>query len=148
MASTTAATRGHRVAELADEVGVRPDTIRYYERTGLLPPPPRTSAGYRLYPPTTIERIRFIQGCARLGLRLDDIADLLAVRDTGACPCEPAEGLLRRRIAEVDAELARLQSLRGELVRMADALPNQDCPDPTPGTWLPSTPDREEVTER
>jgi DNA-binding transcriptional MerR regulator len=148
MASTTARTHGYRVAELADVVGVRPDTIRYYERAGLLPPPPRTSAGYRLYPPSTVERVRFIQGCARLGLRLDDIVDLLAVRDTGACPCEPAEGLLRRRIAEVDAELARLHSLRGELVSMADALPNRDCPDPTPGTWLPSTSDREEVAER
>lgn len=64
------------------------------------------------------------------------------------CPCEPAKGLLRRRIADVDAEQARLQSLRGARVGMADALPNQDCSDPTPGTWLHSTPDREEVTER
>ena len=129
------------LSRLADEVDVRPDTIRYYERTGLLPPPPRTSAGYRLYPPTMIERLRFIQGCARLGLRLDDIADLLAVRDTGTCPCEPAEALLRRRITEVDAELARLNSLCVELVRMVDALPDQDCPNPTPGTWLPLRPD-------
>ena len=88
-----------------------------------------------------IERLRFIQGCARLGLRLDDIADLLAVRDTGTCPCEPAEALLRRRITEVDAELARLNSLCVELVRMVDALPDQDCPNPTPGTWLPLRPD-------
>lgn len=148
MASTTAVTSGYRVTELAHEIGVRPDTIRYYERAGLLPPPPRTSAGYRLYPATTIERIRFIQGCARLGLRLNNIADLLAVRDTGTCPCEPAKELLLRRITDVDAELARLQSLRLELVRMADALPDRDCPNPTPGTWLPSTPEGKEMTEQ
>jgi DNA-binding transcriptional MerR regulator len=49
----------------------------------------------------------FIQGCQRLGLRLADIRDLLAVLDTGECPCEPAEQLLRRRIAEIDVEMQR-----------------------------------------
>ena len=57
---------GHRLADLAGRVGVRPDTVRYYERAGLLPAPPRTSAGYRLYPAGTVDRMRFIQGCARL----------------------------------------------------------------------------------
>jgi DNA-binding transcriptional MerR regulator len=83
MTTAAATTPGYQVAELAELVGVRPDTIRYYERAGLLPPPPRTSAGYRLYPAGTVDRVRFIRGCARLGLRLVDIADLLAVRDTG-----------------------------------------------------------------
>lgn len=128
---------GMRVTELARAVGIAPDTVRYYERVGLLAAPPRSAAGYRNYPIETIDRLRFIQGCQRLGLRLADIADLLAVRDTGACPCEPAETLLRRRIRELDAELARLSSLRSELLVMADALPAHDCPDPAPGTWCP-----------
>jgi hypothetical protein len=68
-----------------------------------------------------------------LGLRLREINDLLAVRDTGRCPCEPAETLLRRRIGEIDAGLARLSALRAELVAMADRLPGPDCPDPAPG---------------
>jgi DNA-binding transcriptional MerR regulator len=148
MASTLTPTRTYRVAELAAEIGVRPDTIRYYERAGLLPPPPRTSAGYRLYPSSAVDRLRFIQGCTRLGLRLADIADLLAVRDTGTCPCEPAEALLRRRIADVDAEMARLTALRADLVQMAEALPAPTCLNPTPGTWLPSETDREEVSAR
>lgn len=148
MASTTAPTRSYHVTELASEVGVRPDTIRYYERAGLLPPPPRTPAGYRLYPSSAVERLRFIQGCTRLGLRLADIADLLAVRDTDTCPCEPAEALLRRRIADVDAEMARLTALRADLVHMADSLPAPNCLNPIPGTWLPPAPDREEVSER
>lgn len=127
---------GLRVAELAALVGVSPDTIRYYERVGLLAPPPRSSAGYRSYPPETAERVRFIQGCQRLGLRLREIADLLAVRDTGTCPCEPAETLLRQRIDELDAELTRLTALRADLVHMVSALP-AECPDISPGDWCP-----------
>lgn len=134
-ASTQA--RGLRVAELAREAGVAPDTVRYYERVGLLPPPERTAAGYRLYTPAAVDRLLFIQGAQRLGLRLRDIRDLLAVRDTGVCPCEPAGLLLRRRLEEVDAEMRRLADLRAELVRMLDGLPAADCPDPEPGSWRP-----------
>jgi len=105
MGITTAPARGLRVAELAEAVGLSPDTIRYYERAGLLPPPQRTAAGYRAYDADAVERLKFIQGAQRLGLRLRDIADLLTIRDTGVCPCEPAERLLRRRLAELDAEM-------------------------------------------
>lgn len=142
MSTTTAPTRGMRVAELAAAVGVSPDTIRYYERAGLLPPPARTPGGYRSYPATAVDRLRFIQGAQRLGLRLREVADLLAVRDTGVCPCEPAEQLLRRRLAELDAEMARLAALRSQLVAMVEALPSGVCPDPVPGTWcLVETPE-------
>lgn len=137
---TTSAPAGLRVAELAAAAGVGPDTIRYYERTGLLDPPPRTSGGYRRFPPETVDRLRFIQGCQRLGLRLRDIGDLLSIRDTGVCPCEPAETLLRRRLGEIDAELARLSALRADLGDMLDALPGPPCPDPRPGTWCPPVP--------
>ncbi|HEX2130852.1 MAG TPA: MerR family transcriptional regulator [Actinophytocola sp.] len=132
---------GFLVAELAAQAGVGTDTIRYYERTGLLAPPPRTSGGYRRFPPETVDRLRFIQGCQRLGLRLREIAELLTVRDTGECPCEPAETLLRRRMSEVDTELARLAALREDLVRMVESMP--DCREPAPGTWCPPG---EEVT--
>jgi DNA-binding transcriptional MerR regulator len=135
--TVTSATRGLRVAELAGAVGVRPDTIRYYERAGLLDPPPRTPAGYRHYPPEAVDRLRFIQGCQRFGLRLREIAELLAVRDTGVCPCEPAETLLRRHIDELDAELARLTVLRAELGGILDDLPAGRCPDLGPGVWCP-----------
>ena len=130
---------GLRVAELASEVGMTADAVRYYERAGLLPEPPRTPAGYRMYGPEMIDRIRFIQGAQRLGLSLTEIADLLAVRDTGTCPCEPAGVMLRRRIDEIDAEMARLITLRADLVAMAEAIPSTDCPDPVPGTWCPPT---------
>ncbi|NEK59718.1 heavy metal-responsive transcriptional regulator [Geodermatophilus sabuli] len=126
-----------RVSELAEAAGVASDTVRYYERAGLLPPPERTPSGYRSYDAGALDRLHFIQGAQRLGLRLTDIRDLLAIRDTGRCPCEPAEAVLRRRLAELDVELARLQALRAEMVAMADALPAADCPPPSPGTWCP-----------
>lgn len=122
---------------MAAAVGVGGDTIRYYEKAGLLPEPARTPAGYRVYEINAVDRLRFIQGAQRLGLRLRDIKDLLVIRDTGVCPCEPAEQLLRRRLAEVDAEMARLSALREQMIAMLEALPSQDCPPPLPGTWCP-----------
>ena len=134
---TATAVRGLRVAELASAVGVSVDTVRYYERAGLLPEPARIASGYRNYDTGAVDRLHFIQGAQRLGLRLADIRHLLAVRDTGTCPCEPAEQLLRRRLAEVDTEIARLEVLRAEMRAMADALPSAECPPPSPGTWCP-----------
>lgn len=126
---------GLSVAEVAAQAGVRPDTIRYYERSGLLPPPPRTSGDHRRYGAEVIDRLRFIRGVQRLGLRLRDIRDLLEVRDTGQCSCEPAGPMLRRRLGEVDAEIAQLSMLRGELARLLTKIPGPDCPEPVPGTW-------------
>ncbi len=76
------------ISELGREVGVKPDTIRYYERAGLLPSPDRNSSGYRVYGDEDLQRLRFVRGAQRLGLRLRDIRELLAIRDRGACPCE------------------------------------------------------------
>jgi DNA-binding transcriptional MerR regulator len=81
--------------------------------------------------------MRFIQGAQRLGLTLSDVRDLLTVRDAGTCPCEPAEQLLRRRLDELDVELARLTALRADMLRMAEQLPSAGCPPPEPGTWCP-----------
>jgi len=133
-------TSGLRVAELAASGGVSPDTVRYYEREGLLAPPPRTAAGYRMYPPDAVDRLLFIQGCQRMGLRLREIAELLAVRDTGVCPCEPAEELLHRHIQELDAEMARLAALRADMQRTLTSLPDGQCPDVGPGNWCPPNP--------
>lgn len=127
--------QGLRIGEIAEVVGLSPETIRYYERAELLPPPARTRAGYRSYGDEAVERLYFIQGAQRLGLKLDDIRNLLSIRDTGACPCEPAGELLEQRLTELDAQIRRLEALRTELVTMVEALPAEDCPLPTPGTW-------------
>ena len=133
------------VSALARRVGVGSGTIRYYEKAGLLPPPQRTAADYRIYDESAVNRLRFIQGVQRLGLSLREIKTLLAVRDTGQCPCEPAEQLLRQHITEIDRELTRLRSLRRELVVMADRLPSGDCPDLASGRWPPTDEGREGV---
>jgi MerR, DNA binding len=82
------------------------------------------------------------QVAARLtvGLRLADIRDLLAVRDTGTCPCEPAAVLLRRHITQIGTEISRLAALRADLLAMLAAMPGPDRPGPRPGTWRPPGP--------
>ena len=127
------------VAQLARAAASTPDTVRYYERIGLLLPPDRTAADHRRYDDTAVDRLQFIRGAQRLGLTLREIKTLLEVRDTGVCPCEPAEGLLRQHVQEIDEDVSRLTALRAELVQMADAIPSLDCPDPAPGTWRPTT---------
>jgi DNA-binding transcriptional MerR regulator len=84
------------ISMLAKRTGIGADTVRYYERAGLLPPVARTRAGYRKYEESTADRLRFIKGAQRLGLRLREIAELLQVRDRGACPCGHTEALVRR----------------------------------------------------
>lgn len=125
------------VASLARRVGVTPDTIRYYERIGLLTPPARTPTDHRRYDDTAVDRLRFIQGIQRLGLRLDDIRELLILRETERCPCEPAASMLRQRLDQLDAQIAQLSTLRDELRRFVAHIPAEDCPEPTPGTWRP-----------
>jgi DNA-binding transcriptional MerR regulator len=124
------------VGQLAARAGVRPDTIRYYERSGVLPQPCRSDGDHRRYGPADVDRLLFVRGAQRLGLRLTEIRDLLAVRDTGVCPCEPAEQVLSRHVAEIDNEMARLAALREELVTMLAGMQTGPCgPDPVPGTW-------------
>ena len=123
------------VGQLAARAGVRPDTIRYYERSGLLPEPRRTGGDHRRYGPGDVDRLLFIRGAQRLGLRLAEIRELLVVRDEGTCACGPAEVLLRRHVGEIDREIERLAALRAELAGMVAAMPGPDCPDPVPGTW-------------
>ena len=125
------------VGQLAARAGVRADTIRYYERAGLLPEPDRTDGDHRRYGPADLDRMLFIRGAQRLGLRLAEIRELLVVRDTGVCPCGPAEVLLRDHIGEIDREIARLTALRAELSGMVAGLSSSSaaCPDPVPGTW-------------
>jgi DNA-binding transcriptional MerR regulator len=124
------------VGQLASRAGVRVDTVRYYERTGLLPRPRRTRGDHRRYGPADVDRLLFIRGARRLGLRLGEIRELAQIRDTGTCPCAPAEALLREHVGEIDMEIARLTALRAELTGMITGLSGQaTCPDPVPGTW-------------
>jgi DNA-binding transcriptional MerR regulator len=136
----TTATVTLTVGKLAEAIGVSADTIRYWEREGLFPAPERSPSGYRRYGAGALDRAKFIRACQRAGLRLSDIADLLTVRDTGTCPCEPAEAHLERRIAEVAAEIARLEGLRSQLTAMLAVVEAGTCDPPLPENWCPPSP--------
>ena len=119
------------VSHLGAEVGLMSAaTVCYYERLGLLPKPERSAAGYRQYQQDAVERLRFIKSAQRVGLRLREIAELLAICDQGLCPCGHSEALLRARMAEIDAQVAELQAVRGELARVVEQYPAAACHDP------------------
>ena len=118
-----------KVSDIAKRSGVSPDAVRFYEKEGLVPPPPRTTSGYRAYDDSTVERIRFIKGAQSMGLRLAEIRELLDIQDKGACPCGHTKTIVDRRMAELDAEIERLSTLRAELASMAEL----DCPATTAG---------------
>lgn len=124
---------GLTVSELAELSGVATDTVRHWERAGLLPTPDRKANGYRNYQPQVTERIRFIRGAQRAGLRLREIRDLLEIRDRGACPCGHSQHVLTARIDEINSELARLTALRHELGLLLDA--NHPCIISNNPTW-------------
>lgn len=134
---STATAESYTVAGLARRVGVRPDTVRYYDRIGLLPAPVRTTGDHRRYDESAVDLMRFIRGSQRLGLRLADIRDLVELRRSGECPCEPAASLLRDRLVELDEQIAQLVALRTELAGFVARIPSNNCPDPIPGTWRP-----------
>lgn len=105
------------IGELAKRACVTPDTLRYYERLSLIPPPSRSNGGYRLYEPAVTERVAFIRKARGLGLTLDDVREILRLADAGTPPCEHARNSLARRLREVEARLAELESLRHTLAR-------------------------------
>ena len=117
------------VSKLADEVGTSPDTVRYYERIGLLPETERSAAGYRLYGDEAVENLRFIKRAQRFGLRLEAIGELLDVRRRGMCPCGHTRSLLEDRVTELNEELSSLTRLRDDIARMLDELPERDGSD-------------------
>jgi DNA-binding transcriptional MerR regulator len=121
-----------RVFDVAGQVGLTPATIRYYERLGLLPAPERTPSGYRQYDEDVADRLRFIKGAQRFGLRLDEIRDLLDIQDHGQCPCGHTQELLRARAKEVDEEMRRLRRLRNDLLQMIE---RADCDAPGSMSW-------------
>lgn len=115
---------GLTISKLAGEVGTSADTLRYYERLGLLAHPDRTPAGYRMYPDEAVERVRFIKRAQRFGLRLEDIGRLIEVREQGLCPCGGTRRLLEDRLAQLDEEMEALARLRTDIVAMLDDEPD------------------------
>ena len=105
-----------RIGELAEELNLNPRTIRYYEKLDLLPEPERTQAGYRLYGDKDRQRLSFILKSKQIGLSLDEIREVLSLRDQGSNPCEHVLAVVDRKIKDIDEQLRTLDELRSELL--------------------------------
>ncbi|OJW05717.1 MAG: heavy metal-responsive transcriptional regulator [Chloroflexi bacterium 54-19] len=104
-----------RIGELAAQFDLNPKTIRFYEEIGLLPVPPRTEAGYRLYNLADLERLSFITKAKAVGFSLEEIAEILKLRQIGQRPCYHMLEILDRKIAAVDQQITALQEFRKDL---------------------------------
>jgi Hg(II)-responsive transcriptional regulator len=107
-----------RIGELASKGNVHLETIRYYEREGLLNPPPRTPSGHRAYAPGDLLRLRFIKGSQTLGFTLTEIKELLALKVTPNQPCIEVVRQIEAKAAEVEAKIAHLQAIHRTLAKM------------------------------
>jgi MerR family mercuric resistance operon transcriptional regulator len=114
----------------AAEIGV--ETVRFYEREGLIAEPPRRRSGYRQYPPDTVRRLRFIRRAKELGFTLSEIGELLDLRVDPTKSCADVRTLARAKMADIEAkmlDLARIQAALAELVRTCRGKgPTSDCP--------------------
>jgi DNA-binding transcriptional MerR regulator len=108
-----------RSGQLARLTDVSTDTLRHYERLGLLPLPQRTAGNYREYAPTSQQRVELIQGALAIGFSLSELKTILAVRDGGGAPCHHARKLLNSKIAHVNRRIENLTLLRAELHRLS-----------------------------
>lgn len=107
-----------KIGELARATGTNSETIRYYERIGLLPPPVRTDSNYRDYSPADVERLAFIRHARGLGFDLADINSLVGLAEQPERDCLEVDAIASRHLDAVELKLARLQALRGELREM------------------------------
>ena len=117
---------GLQISDLARRSGVPPKTIRYYEQIALLPPARRGRNGYRLYRQEDVERLRFIRSARRLDFPLDELREVLALRERGEAPCQRVSLLLKQRVSDVEERIAQLRALQvdlEELVAQAGGLP-------------------------
>jgi DNA-binding transcriptional MerR regulator len=116
-----------RIGEVAAEAAVTVDTVRFYERVGVLPPPARTESGYRDYAPGTVERIKLTRELQAIGFTLTDAVDALAAHDAGGATCESEQWRLDAVLDRVDAKLAELNALRGRIVHAKQACASGHC---------------------
>ena len=115
MRSGTSTNRPLYSGELAHLAGVSPDTLRYYERCRLLPAPPRSASGYRLFPPHALVRVRLIRGALSIGFTLKELVAILGERDRGGVPCHRVRALAAGKLADLEARLRDLKAWRREL---------------------------------
>ncbi len=120
------------IGEVAKDAGVGVETVRFYEREGLIAPPGRTPSGYRQFERDVVRRIRFIQHAKALGFSLREIAELLSLRAAPDGTCATVRVHALSKVGDIDSRIASLGSMRRALVRLADACagagPASECP--------------------
>jgi DNA-binding transcriptional MerR regulator len=123
---------GVRTGEVAAQARVNTQTLRYYERRGLLPEPERTRSGYRAYTPDAVRVVRFVKRAQQLGFTLDDVEDLLHLAEGGPASCDDARTMARTRIVDLQWRIDELAGMRDALGRLVDTCDQpraeRDCP--------------------
>lgn len=119
------------IGRVAKAAGVNTETVRYYERLGLMPRPPRTGT-FRVYAPEHIARLDFIKRSQRLGFSLKEIGGLLALRVQRGASCAEVKRRATQKLDDIDAKIAELKAIRRALTRLARAChgagPTGECP--------------------
>ncbi len=120
------------IGQLARHAGVNVETLRYYERRGLIPEPPRKESGYRQYPPEDVARIRFIKRPKELGFTLKEISDLLTLRVDPETSCDDVRRRAETKIADTEEKIRALQTIKEALTKLAASCsgsgPSSECP--------------------
>ena len=115
--------------DLARRTGCNIETIRYYEKTGMLPNPPRTEAGYRVYSAMHAARLRFILRARELGFTIEEIRGLLGLVDGGAPTCAEVKERAERHLADIRAKIADLRRIERVLAATAARCSGDDVPE-------------------
>ena len=110
-----------RTGEVARRAGVNVETLRFYERRGILPEPPRRESGYREYPPETVDLIRFVKRAQELGFSLEEIRELLDLRDGPRRRTGKAARLVKSKVAEIEHKIHDLEAMREALAGLLSA---------------------------
>ena len=114
-------TKELRSGELAKAAGVNLETIRFYERQSLLPKPPRTTAGYRLFPADAVQRVRFIRRAQTLGFSLKEIRELLALSSTRSTSCKTVRERAEKKMRDIQEKISALEAMNRALRKLADS---------------------------
>ncbi len=121
-----------RTSEVASRAGVTVQTLRYYERRGILPEPERSGAGYRAYDAQAVRTVRFVKGAQRLGFSLEEIDSLLELANGGPRNCDAAKAMASEKVAQLEAKIASLAAMAASLQQLAvtcDRIPGmRECP--------------------
>ena len=120
-----------RIGEVARLAGVGVETVRFYERRGIIPEPPRRRSGYREFPPETVTQIRFVRRAKELGFSLDEIGELLALRVDPRATRQDVRRHVQKKMHTVDQKIARLRDIRAALAHLEASCdgvgPATDC---------------------